>query len=130
CRRPMPALSVTLGSGWVCNSVVSQTVAERMAKAVIDRVPSVDLDARDPDYIRDVLPGAWLLATLWHRAEVRGLDRVPETGPVLLVGNHSGGNVAPDTLVFTLAFVSWFGVERPFFQLAHDLVLRMPQLRW
>ena len=32
------------------------------------------LDDRDPDYIRDTLPLAWLLATLWHRAEVRGLE--------------------------------------------------------
>ena len=27
---------------------------------------------------------------------------------MLLVGNHSGGNMAPDTIVFTLAFVSYF----------------------
>ena len=30
-------------------------------------------------------------------AEVRGLGNVPEEGPVLLVGNHSGGNLTPDT---------------------------------
>src|SRR5947207_1596258 len=70
------------------------------------------------------------LATLWLRADVRNLERIPEDGPVLLVGNHSGGNVAPDTLVFTLAFNSYFGVERPFYQLAHNLVLAMPQLSW
>jgi 1-acyl-sn-glycerol-3-phosphate acyltransferase len=45
---------------------------------------------------------------------------------VLLVGNHSGGNLTPDSLVFTLAFSSYFGVERPFFQLAHNLVLASP----
>ena len=45
---------------------------------------------------------------------------------MLLVGNHSGGNVTPDTLVFTLAFATYFGVERRFFQLAHNLVLSMP----
>src|SRR5438067_4092889 len=86
------------------------------------------LDDRDPDYIRDTLPAAWLLATLWHRAEVRGLENIPEEGPVLLVGNHSGGNLTPDTLVFTLAFNTYFGVERRFFQLAHNLVLTMPGL--
>jgi 1-acyl-sn-glycerol-3-phosphate acyltransferase len=47
---------------------------------------------------------------------------------VLLVGNHSGGNVTPDTSVFTLAFNSYFGVERRFYQLAHNLVLSMPGL--
>jgi 1-acyl-sn-glycerol-3-phosphate acyltransferase len=47
---------------------------------------------------------------------------------VLLVGNHSGGNLTPDTHVFTLAFSTYFGVERRFHQLAHNLVLSMPGL--
>lgn len=92
------------------------------------RVPKADLDQRDPDYIREQLPGLWLLASLYFRAEVRGLDRIPADGPVLLVGNHSGGNLPPDTFVFTLAFSSYFGVERPFYQLAHNLVVSMPGL--
>ena len=53
---------------------------------------------------------------------------MPEEGPVLLVGNHSGGNLTPDTGVFTLAFSTYFGVERAFYQLAHNLVLSMPGL--
>ena len=40
------------------------------------------------------------------------MGNVPEEGPVLLVGNHSGGNMTPDTIVFTLAFSTYFGVER------------------
>jgi 1-acyl-sn-glycerol-3-phosphate acyltransferase len=96
--------------------------------AVRGRVPVADLDERDPDYIRESLPGLWLLASLWFRGEVRGLGNIPEEGPVLLVGNHSGGNVTPDTMVFTLAFSTYFGVERRFYQLAHNLVLSMPGL--
>jgi 1-acyl-sn-glycerol-3-phosphate acyltransferase len=92
------------------------------------RVPEADLDDRDPDYIRDNLPGLWLLASFYFRARVRGLERVPRAGPVLLVGNHSGGNVTPDTIVFTLAFSAYFGAERCFYQLAHNLVLAMPGL--
>src|SRR3954467_8185557 len=95
---------------------------------VSSRVPKADLDQRDPDYIREQLPGTWLLASLYFRADVRGLDRIPAEGPVLLVGNHSGGNGPPDTFVFTLAFCSYFGVERPFYQLAHNLVVSMPGL--
>ena len=71
---------------------------------VSSKVPRADLDHRDPDYIRDRLPGTWLLASLYFRADVRGLDRIPADKPVLLVGNHSGGNVPPDTAIFTLAF--------------------------
>lgn len=97
---------------------------------IIARVPKADLDQRDPDYIRDQLPGLWMLASLYFRAEVRGLQRIPAQGPVLLVGNHSGGNVPPDTFVFTLAFCSYFGVERPFYQLAHNLVAVYPALGW
>jgi 1-acyl-sn-glycerol-3-phosphate acyltransferase len=70
----------------------------------------------------------WLASSLYFRGEVRGLGNIPETGPVLLVGNHSGGNLTPDTTVFTLAFYAYFGVERAFYQLAHNLVLSLPGL--
>ena len=103
-------------------------VLEWAKQQVTARVPKADLDQRDPDYIREQLPGLWLLASLYFRADVRGLDRIPSDGPVLLVGNHSGGNLPPDTFVFTLAFCSYFGVERPFYQLAHNLVVSMPGL--
>jgi 1-acyl-sn-glycerol-3-phosphate acyltransferase len=92
------------------------------------RIPKADLDERDPDFIRERLPLLWLLATIWFRAEVRGLGNIPDEGPVLLVGNHSGGNMIPDTGVLTLAFNAYFGAERPFYQLAHNLVLSMPFL--
>src|SRR5918995_6304158 len=87
---------------------------------------TADLDDRDPDFIREHLPLAWLLASIWFRGEVRGMERIPEDRPVLLVGNHSGGTITPDTVVFTLAFNAYFGVERPFYQLAHNLVLTSP----
>src|ERR687887_98037 len=81
-----------------------------------------DLDDRDPDYIREHLPQLWLFASLWYRAEVRNLGHIPEDRAALLVGNHTGGNMAPETQVFTLAFSTYFGVERPYYQLAHSAV--------
>ncbi|MEX0993441.1 MAG: 1-acyl-sn-glycerol-3-phosphate acyltransferase [Solirubrobacterales bacterium] len=105
----------------------------RLSGAIVEQVrrqiPKADLHERDPDYLRDNLPWLWLLASFYFRAEVRGLERIPPRGPVLLVGNHSGGNMAPDTFIFVLAFSSYFGVERRFFQLAHNLVLALPPLR-
>ena len=105
-------------------------LAAGVARQVVRRIPAADLDERDPDYIRERLPGLWLLASLYFRARVRGLERVPSEGPVLLVGNHSGGVVIPDTHVLTLAFTAYFGVERRFHQLAHNLVLSTPGLGW
>jgi 1-acyl-sn-glycerol-3-phosphate acyltransferase len=103
-------------------------LAKALAGQVTRRIPPADLDERDPDYIRESLPRLWLLSSLYFRGEVRGLGNIPEEGPVLLVGNHSGGNLTPDTTVFTLAFSAYFGVERPFYQLAHNLVLSFPGL--
>src|SRR5919112_548764 len=107
---------------------LTESVTRALAEQVQRRIPTADLDERDPDYIRETLPGLWMLASFYFRADVRGLERIPAEGPVLLVGNHSGGNLTPDTLVFTLAFSTYFGVERRFFQLAHNLVLAMPGL--
>jgi 1-acyl-sn-glycerol-3-phosphate acyltransferase len=101
---------------------------EAATESVLSRIPRADLDERDPDYIREMLPGMWMLASFYFRAEVRGLHNIPAEGPVLLVGNHSGGNMTPDTTVFSLAFNTYFGVERRFYQLAHNLVLAMPGL--
>jgi 1-acyl-sn-glycerol-3-phosphate acyltransferase len=97
-----------------------------LAGRVRDLVPRGDLDDRDTDYIRETLPGLWMLASVWFRADVRGLHHVPREGPVLLVGNHSGGMVAPDLFVFVLAFSTYFGVERRFYQLAHNGVMLPP----
>jgi 1-acyl-sn-glycerol-3-phosphate acyltransferase len=101
-----------------------------VAGFVTSRIPQADLDERDSDFIREHLPSLWLLASLWFRGEVRGLGNIPDDGPVLLVGNHSGGNLTPDTMVFTVAFSTYFGAERAFYQLAHNLVLTMPGLAW
>jgi 1-acyl-sn-glycerol-3-phosphate acyltransferase len=87
------------------------------------------LDLRDPDYIRRTLPALKAISDVYHRGEVRGLENIPAEGPVLLVGNHSGGTLIADTFVFAQAFYDHFGPEREFHQLAHDLVFVVPGLR-
>lgn len=87
------------------------------------------LDLRDPDYIRRTLPALRALSDVYFRGEVRGLENIPAEGPVLLVGNHSGGTLIADTFVFAQAFYDHFGAEREFHQLAHDLVFAVPGIR-
>jgi 1-acyl-sn-glycerol-3-phosphate acyltransferase len=85
-----------------------------------------DLDEWDPEYIRRTLPLNRAVLGTYFRAEVRGMDNVPTTGPALLVGNHSGGLLIADTFVFAMAFYSHFGPGRRFHQLAHDVAARLP----
>jgi 1-acyl-sn-glycerol-3-phosphate acyltransferase len=85
-----------------------------------------DLDAWDPDYIRRVLPLWRTVLHTYFRSEVRGLEHIPEDGPCLLVGNHSGGILIVDTFAFAVAFYERFGPQRRFHQLAHDVAARWP----
>ncbi len=94
--------------------------------ALTPRLRTGDPDDRDPDAMREMLPGLWLLVSLWFRPEVRGLHHIPASGPALIVGNHSGGLQSPEVFISQLAISSYFGVERPFFQLAHRMVLNSP----
>lgn len=100
-------------------------VAQR-ASALLPRFRPGDLDDRDPDTMRELLPGLWLMVSAWYRPEVRGLHHLPKDGPALVVGNHTGGSQSPEVFISQLAIASFLGVERPFFQLAHRMVLNSP----
>jgi 1-acyl-sn-glycerol-3-phosphate acyltransferase len=103
--------------------------ASDIAGAVTGREAADPFDLRDPDYIERTLPAWRLMSNLYFRAAVRGLDHIPAEGPVLLVGNHSGGVLIADTFVFAQAFYDHFGPQRVFHQLAHDLVFKTPGAR-
>src|SRR3954471_19924725 len=99
-------------------------------KSLVDGSEPLDwFERRDAEHIRRTLPGMKAYAELYHRAEVRGIENIPEEGPVLLVGNHSGGTLIADTFVFSAAFYEHFGPQRTFHQLAHDLVFKTPGAR-
>jgi 1-acyl-sn-glycerol-3-phosphate acyltransferase len=85
-----------------------------------------DLDEWDPEYIRRTLPVLRTMFGAYFRSEVRGLDNIPDDGPALLVGNHSGGLLIADTFIFAVCFYDHFGPERRFHQLAHDVAIRLP----
>jgi 1-acyl-sn-glycerol-3-phosphate acyltransferase len=107
----------------------------RMAAAATEdmaglrRHPDDWLDAWDPSYIRTTLPALRAMSKVYFRAEVRDLSNIPAEGPVLLVGNHSGGTLIADTFVFAQGFYDHFGPLRRFHQLAHDLVFKIPGAR-
>jgi len=98
-------------------------------RLVTSRPAADPFDLRDPEYIRRTLPALRAMSEIYFRAEVSGLDNVPARGPVLLVGNHSGGTLIVDTFVFAHAFYDHFGADRLFYQLAHDLVFKVPGVR-
>ena len=115
-------------------------VAHMIQAATEDAVAAIDLMnvtnargqpvdpfyARDEDYIRATLPALRVMSEVYFRAEVTGLGHIPAEGPVLLVGNHSGGLMIADSFVFGQAFSDHFGPERLFHQLAHDMVFKVP----
>jgi 1-acyl-sn-glycerol-3-phosphate acyltransferase len=98
------------------------------ARGVAEVLRGVGVEGRDPEYIRRTLPALDALVRAYFRPDVRGLDNIPAEGPVLLVGNHSGGLYIADTIVLACAFYRHFGADRRFHQLAHDVAARVPYL--
>jgi 1-acyl-sn-glycerol-3-phosphate acyltransferase len=82
-------------------------------------------DQRDPAYIERVRP---LLETYvrWFRPEVRGFERLPATGPFLVVGNHSGGATPPDIPILMSAWWRERGVDEPVYGMFHSAFLSIP----
>jgi 1-acyl-sn-glycerol-3-phosphate acyltransferase len=80
---------------------------------------------RDPEFIRRVLP-IFKTADWYFSAEIRGWENLPENGPFLVVGNHSGGAQPVDLWPFLVEWVESRGAEDPFFALTYDLDFAYP----
>ena len=102
------------------------SAAARFGERILDLIATGTFEGRDPDLIRENLPFNWLMATLYFRAKVDGIENIPDTGPALLVGNHSGGNYIPDSFILGMAFATYFGSERPWYALTHSTAMAMP----
>jgi 1-acyl-sn-glycerol-3-phosphate acyltransferase len=81
--------------------------------------------ARDPEFIRGQMPRVERLLR-YFAPEVRHAERVPATGPALVVGNHSGYVYFPDVWATALALVRRRGLDAPTFGLAYDLLFAVP----
>ena len=113
-------------------------------RTVVDRIRELDLIAlwaastereiqrepfqRDIGFLRRLLPLMELMGRYFD-AEVQGLEHLPARGPVLLVGNHSGGVLTPDTSAVFAAWYRHFGLERPLIGLAFSAAFGIPGFR-
>ena len=89
-----------------------------------ENLPEEDHDRlgyRDGRYVAGLIPLLRRVVRIWYRAEVNGMEKMPEGG-ALMVSNHSGGLIAMDVPVLAVAFHDEFGPDRPLYVLAHDLL--------
>jgi len=83
------------------------------------------LDNRDPQRIEQLARFTERFLQPYHRAEVRGVDRVP-AGAALYVGNHSGGAWTADSFLFAVAVYRAHGIEAVPYGLGHELAIQVP----
>ena len=81
----------------------------------------------DPEFMRKLVPKMEWFARYFD-AEVRGMERVPAS-PVLVIGNHSGGTITPDTSAFYVAWYRERGFDDPLMGLAFDAIFGVPGWR-
>ncbi len=84
-----------------------------------------DPDVRDLEWAEPALPLIRQFVQSYFRSDVQGLEHIPD-GPSLLVANHSGGQLTPDSIVFILEYLERFGTDAPLFWLGHEALLRLP----
>ncbi|WP_029114704.1 lysophospholipid acyltransferase family protein [Mycobacterium sp. URHB0044] len=97
-----------------------------MSDADEERVHLDEISKWDPDFTRRVFGFLRPVMKRYFRAEVRGADRIPPVGGVLLVSNHSGGQFSLDVPILAIEFYEKFGYDRPIRTLAHDFLFTGP----
>lgn len=80
---------------------------------------------RDPEFIRRHQEKLERYAS-YFKPEVRGFEHIPEEGPFLIVGNHSGGSTPPDLPILMTAWWRERSIEEPIYGLFHSFFLSLP----
>lgn len=88
-----------------------------------------DIRARDPELGSLLLDLYRMAGKHYFRLRIEGVENVPASGPVLLVGNHNGGLVPTDSFFTALAIHDRYGPGRAMYALAHDFLFEDPLLR-
>lgn len=108
--------------------------SRRHSLSVIDRLGDVmghgltgEHPGRDPAFILRMMPFLDV-ALAYFDAEIRGFDRLPEHGPMLIVANHSGGIYMPDYWAFFRHWVRVRGIDEPLVPLGFDFLFGIPGL--
>lgn len=84
-----------------------------------------DLEARDPRFIRRVMPLIGMLYDEYFRCETELEDDMPD-GPCLVVGNHNAMTGMPDMFCHMVAFWRRYSVSRVAYGLMHDAPFSVP----
>jgi 1-acyl-sn-glycerol-3-phosphate acyltransferase len=84
-----------------------------------------DLDARDEEFIGDLVPLMSLLYDRYFRCVTELEADVPQ-GPVLIVANHNGMTGTPDMFCHMTAFWRRYGTGRVGYGLMHDVPFGVP----
>jgi 1-acyl-sn-glycerol-3-phosphate acyltransferase len=79
----------------------------------------------DPELMRRVIAVLRRVVKTWYRSEVRGIERIP-SGGALIVSNHSGGLITVDIPVLAVDFFEHFGYDRQLYTLSHDVLFSGP----
>jgi len=95
---------------------LARRIDAQRADGSVERDPG--FIARHREFIRSL--------TGYFSPEVRGMENIPETGPVLIVGNHNCVFYMPDVWVTALALVDRRGLDHPAYALAYDLLFALP----
>lgn len=102
--------------------------AARRTLGLAGRIRADDVHAYDPELVSLLLDLWRVLARTYFRARVEGVQHVPASGPVLFVGNHSGGFLPSEGFLTALAIRDRFGPDRAIHALAHDFLFEDPTL--
>jgi 1-acyl-sn-glycerol-3-phosphate acyltransferase len=90
-----------------------------------ERARPYDLDARDPRFIRRVLPLLGALYDGYFRCETELEAELP-AGPFLAVGNHNAMTGMPDMFCHMVAFWRCCSPDRLAYGLMHDVPFHVP----